>query len=856
MDGGAFDDVFVPSSLVDRLIELASERPDDIAIEDADGALTYRQWVARAGALATRLAQDTETTPIAILVDRSVRSVVAIVAVQWVGRAVVPLDGTEPQSRLRSMMDRAGVGIVIDVDGSADAAGLGRPVVSVDAVLRDGEVLEPRVADVDAISTVFFTSGSTGEPKAIFRTGVGAEAVWRGWHDPRLRGSWSHVGAFAPLNFVAGFMFAILMPALGHRVSLVDLAVTPLTDLPELFRRRGVDCMAVTPSLVHVLRVVLADDRLDSVRHVMTFGEGLEWSVVGDLRAVCAPDVTVQSFYGSSEILGITIENTIGPDVALRAGVVPLGTPLRPETIRLEPVEGSDGLLELVTVRDVAPGYLDEAGASSGRFGVDPDGVPFWRSGDLVVVDDEGLLEFRGRLDEMLKVSGRLVEPAEIEGVLAGAEGVRRAVVVPHSIGGTRSRLVAHIEADATVSPESIRSRLAEHLPVFLVPSVLVRHDQLPVTDRGKVDRMELRTQPYVAWSDDRSDAAAEVDGVAAAWKVRSITGVIASVIDVPDLEPDDNLWHVGCDSLGALEILEVLNDAYDAELTSDVFITAATPRAIAEALTKVGERPPYVVFNGAGTRPPVHLVAGAGGPALQYRSLIWGMGLDQPVIVHEQAGLHQRMRPDRTIDAHAARSALDVLEVQPTGPYFLAGHSYGGAVALEVAVRLKAAGHEPRLLLLDPLPLGGSMAQPAGDEGESGSTEPSVLTRGRDRVRWMRHRVRRPWIARGRRWLALRRRLWSGRRIGSRHRYEVFLRRADRFLRGYRPSTFDGPTLVLTAEESLDRVDFGGVPGESVVVPGGHLTMLYPPHSEVVAMRVREFVDANTDPAVRSSMP
>ena len=138
----------------------------------------------------------------------------------------------------------------------------------------------------------------------------------------------------------------------------------------------------------------------------------------------------------------------------------------------------------------VAMGYWRDRALTARAFGVDTDGTRFWRSGDLVRPDDEGLLHFVGRRDNVVKINGKLVEPSEPERVLGSIPGVRRGVVLVQPAPRGGSRLVAHLEVDDTgaPTPAEVRTAVVDRVAAHLVPAVLVRHDHLPLTERGKVD--------------------------------------------------------------------------------------------------------------------------------------------------------------------------------------------------------------------------------------------------------------------------------------------------------------------------------------------------------------------------------
>ena len=185
-------------------------------------------------------------------------------------------------------------------------------------------------------------------------------------------------------------------------------------------------------------------------------------------------------------------------------------------------------------------------------------------------IDAEGVIHLRGRIDDMVKINGKLVEPAEAERVLRSIPGVVNVVVLPRRLPSGHHQLVAHVEADPAVSDSDLRTALHRELPAHLVPGLFVRHGALPLTDRGKVDREALST----ALPPRRFGVAAGQDDDRL---VEAELSIARLVLEIGDIGADESLFDLGMDSLGAIEFVVLVNEAGEGYLEANDLVAANT---------------------------------------------------------------------------------------------------------------------------------------------------------------------------------------------------------------------------------------------------------------------------------------
>ncbi|MCD9622791.1 AMP-binding protein [Rhabdothermincola salaria] len=659
-------DPYVPPVIADLLAAVEAQ-PHEVAVADRHLQVTYAELAHAATGVAHRLLATSvgpsvpNPVPVPVVVGRDVGTVFALFGVLLAGRSFVAIERTDPPGRIAEVIERVGADIGMARADDLHLLGAGLASLAVeDCPPAEHLDLTPEVHD-DDLAAVVFTSGSTGRPKGVRLdhsnfTSMQARSQVRADEGP------GPSPAMAPFSFLAG-LTTLGHIATGNRVHLVTPAEWDPIALLEWFDEQRFTQVSVVPSFARSALEHWPEGRcLEHVVRLATYGEALRWSDVPALRRL-APGARIAVSYGASEASGGVCNLSIAPGDDLGDGPMPLGVPQPDRRVTLEALDPTDpgSPREIVVYGNISPGYWDDPELDAARFGVGADGERFWRSGDLGEWVD-GAIVHRGRVDELVKIGGRLVEPAEAERVLAGLDGVVQAVVLGQRVGHG-VRLVGHVEParldgrDA-VGPDELRAAMAEVLPAALVPSVLVRHDRLPINARGKADRAGLRAAPVVPWRTGTYVAPVpELE-----WVVVGHALEILGYTDETLLGRDDDLFTLGLDSLGATELIAALDDAGLGPLTPADLLECPTPRLLAERCARPrahvgagrsGGEP--VTYNVDGTRAPWFAVAGAGGTALAYRDLARRLGPDQPLVVLENPGLHDGRAVPPSVEAAAA---------------------------------------------------------------------------------------------------------------------------------------------------------------------------------------------------------
>jgi thioesterase domain-containing protein/acyl carrier protein len=351
----------------------------------------------------------------------------------------------------------------------------------------------------------------------------------------------------------------------------------------------------------------------------------------------------------------------------------------------------------------VARGYLNRPELTAARFVAHPfsdePGARLYRTGDLASWRPDGTIDFLGRTDHQVKVRGFRIELGEIEANLVEHADVRMAVVVVRDDGAER-RLVAYVVGATDRPPDEaeLRAWLRRSVPDYMVPEVFVGVDRLPLTPNGKIDRRALPAPPEPA---RRAQGTAMV--APESRDERELAGIWQEVLGLDQpIGITDSFFDLGGNSLLAARLLAAVQRWFHRPIPLTTLFEEPTIAHLAQVIRgqAVDSSSPVVEVNPRGGRPPLFCFSLGLGGILALRHLQPRLGDDQPVIGFLVAALPW-VSSDSRIEDIAQAFAGEIRERQPEGPLFLFGHSLGGLVAYELAVRLSGEGREVGLVTM-----------------------------------------------------------------------------------------------------------------------------------------------------------
>lgn len=666
--------------------------------------LTYRVLEVESNRLARylRALSRGEDLRIGISLERSPATIIAMLAVLKAGGAYVPIDPAYPAERLAFLLEDAGVGILVTLSQHVSRFPhyAGR-VVCLD---RDAAAIAANVADPltssatpESLAYLMYTSGSTGRPKGVAVPHRAVVRLVKETDYARFGPDEIFLGC-APVSFDAS-TFEIWGSLLnGGMLVLSPEAVPTPRQLAAMIAEDGITTMWLTAGLFH--QMVDAElERLASVPQLVAGGDVLSPVHVNRLLERLAGGVLLNG-YGPTENTTFTCCHRMAAGTRVDE-TVPIGRPIANTRVyvldpALEPLPvgvpgelfiGGDGL---------ALGYWQREDLTAEKFVSNPFGAGrLYRTGDRVRYRADGSLEFLGRTDNQVKIRGFRIELEEIENVLRGHPAVQDAVVVAHRDAYGSNSLDCHIVARIPFAGDmaEVRRYLAERLPDYMLPSIIVELESLPLNSNGKVDRKALPEAQLARNTTVEPRTPLEAQ-LLKFWE---------QVLDVQGIGIRDNFFELGGHSLLAVRLFSRLEKVFG-PLPLSMLFQEPTVEQMAARLSERGFVPQWrslVPIQAGGSRPPLVLVPGIGGNVICYAGLAQLLGPEWPVYGLQSLGLDGREAPLTRIEDIAAHFIKEIQTVQSEGPYYLGGVCMGGIVAFEMAQQLRSRGHDVALLAL-----------------------------------------------------------------------------------------------------------------------------------------------------------
>src|SRR2546426_3114550 len=566
-----------------RVHELFEERarahPEAIAAVHGNRQRTYRELNAHANQLARALLARglCREGVVAVVTERNLDWMAAVLAIFKAGGMYLPIEPHFPADRIARTLSRAGCRLVLTERGSTamldqalDSLS-GVQTLFIDAACEEDQPDGDLGGDVapDQLAYIYFTSGSTGEPKGAMCEHAGMlNHLFAKIDDLRI-GEGDVVAQTAPQCFDISLWQLVSALLVDGRTLLVEQeAVLDARRFVDKIVDGRVNVVQVVPSYLEVVVSLLEQHprELPDLRYVSVTGEALKKELTQRWFAL-QPAIKLVNAYGLTETSDDTNHEVM--DRAPDRERVPLGRPIQNVHVyvvdqHLSPVPlGAPGEIVFSGVC-VCRGYINDPERTRRAFMADPhrDGRHLYRSGDYGRWLPEGKLEFLGRRDTQVKISGFRIEIGEIENTLLRLHGVRDCAAVVTGRVDHGKRLLAFYSGERPLDADALREQLGESLPEYMVPSAFHWRRSLPLTENGKIDRKALTAlagELDVAEQDHEGPRTATEQRLAAAWA--KVLGIAKSQIG-----RRDHFFDLGGTSLSAVKLAITLDRAVSHE--------------------------------------------------------------------------------------------------------------------------------------------------------------------------------------------------------------------------------------------------------------------------------------------------
>ncbi|WP_414585411.1 non-ribosomal peptide synthetase [Scytonema sp. PCC 10023] len=723
-----------PHKCFHQLFEARTEQtPDAIALSACSANalvfenqhLTYHELNIRANQLAHHLQQlgVVPDTLVGICLERSFEMIIGVLGILKAGGAYLPLDPTYPQARLNFMLEDAKVSILLTHSslsslfrrGTAQNSpytqesnkGSGDPQheLSVICIDQDWQTITQQSQEnpkscvtSDNLAYIIYTSGSTGKPKGVLIEHRGLSNLIQAQIETFNLQPNHRILQFASLSFDASIFEIVMTLGTGATLYLANKeSLLPGQPLIQLLREKAITHVALPPAVL----AVLPKAELPALQTIICAGEPCSEDIVKRW----ASGRRFFNAYGPTEA---TVWSTVA-EISATGEKPPIGRPIANTQIyildkHLQPLPiGIPGEV-YISGEGLARGYLKRPELTESRFIQEAEFLPktrLYKTGDLARYRSDGNIEFIARIDNQIKIRGFRIELEEIETVLRQHQSVQETVVIAQDNVSGEKHLVAYIVLHQTQAVTTIElgNFLKGKLPEYMVPRAFVVVNSLPLTPNGKLDIHALPT-PYSLNSRSLDKAFVAPRNSTEL----TLAKIWAEILNLESVGIHDNFFDLGGNSLVAVRLVEQIHKQFKCELPLSSLFLNSTIESLAKFISSEKDSLPWsplVAIQPSGSNPPLFCVHPIFGVVFPYYELAHQLGKNQPFYGLQPMGIDGESSPLTRIEDMAAYYIEALRTVQPRGPYFLGGWSFGGLVAFEMAQQLQSSGHEVALLAL-----------------------------------------------------------------------------------------------------------------------------------------------------------
>lgn len=700
-------------SFVDRFEDLVHLYPENLALSEGKLTWSYRELNEAANRIAWQILGERgeRTERVAFFAGHTAESVITIWGILKSGRTYVALNPSFPAKKISQLIHDLRIDALVSGKSyELETRAIleifpGLPVIDAEpsrGLRSDNPGLKINPANPPYIG---YTSGTTGTPKLIIHSTASLMEQQNQKTCEYGLCSQDRWALLNPLSFGGGNfgLYGALLN--GGAVCLFDIQKHGLGGIPQWVNDQRISIINVSPPVYRNIFGSLEEHfKFPSTRLIILSGDTMISRDVELTKVHFNKTCILSNMLAITEV-GIVARHFIDLDTTPDR-VVPVGRPF--VGLKVEIVDENDSVLEAMQVGEIkvyspfAADILESGGEQTGRYRSETIGGNYSiRTGDLGRFRQDGSLEHLGRKDQVVKINGLRVELGEIEASLYQHPLVMNAVVLASKTEGSSNlHLVAYLclKPGYEVSQKEIHEYLRQLLPYYMIPQQYLFLDKLPLNSNGKVDRQAL---PEPVW--DRSGFEWE--------RIEPRTDLERKLVTIwkrslPDLDPGirDNFFFLGGSSLQALQMLAEVEKELGQGFPLQTLVDHPTIESLAQLIeteSKSQEHRSIILLRGDGDHPGIFFIPGGARSAISVMATAALFPPGHLIYSLEYPGMEGYLEPLDRIEDLATFFVDQILSVQPSGPYYLAGFCLGGNIAFEMACQMKSRGFKVGLVAI-----------------------------------------------------------------------------------------------------------------------------------------------------------
>jgi len=706
-------DNFSTSCIYSLFEKQVSKTPNNTALVFDNQIFNYLQLKNKVENLAGYLQQKgvKRRQKVGIYLERSAEMLISLLAVLKLGGIYIPLDPINPKERLQIILEDVGASFLISHQPLKDCLPNFKGSIlfyedgkknTFSAIIQNGST--PRVDD---LAYIIYTSGSTGKPKGIAIPHYAVIDHHLAIIDKFNVEESDKILAVASIAFDPSVQDFFMPLFVGAQVIIADkVAVKDGFAMKALMDQFQPTFMQATPSTWQML--MLTGWQGNTQLKALSGGEGLSKELARDLLI---RSKEVWNIYGPSETTIWSTTKQIHTALLDNSNFsyLPIGKPINNVKIyildqhqQLVPI-GVGGEIYLAGIGVAPQGYYNLPALTAKSFIQNPfskeqNYQTLYRTGDRGRYLPNGDIEYLNRGDKQVKIRGYRIELGDIETIIGQYPTVQENRVMVREDQPNDKRLAAYLVVNNKESFQikAIKDFLEDQLPNYMIPTAFVLMDQFPMTVSKKVDRSKLPIPP-------RATHTKQEEFIFPNSPTEKVLAKIWSdILGIQKLGVHDNFFELGGHSLIAVSMMAKIEKQLGRKVPLAALLKHATINQLAYLLDQEKE----TIFEGSlvpikttGSKPPIYLIHGGGLHVLMFQTLAANMNNEQPIYALQAKGLNGEGTPLNRIEEMAAHYIAEIEKLNPNQPFALAGYSFGGLIAFEMAKQLKAANKKVLML-------------------------------------------------------------------------------------------------------------------------------------------------------------
>ncbi len=565
-----FVDVEIPF-IHKRFEKQVGETPENIALLASDASLTYGELNQKANRVANALINRgiKANSNVLVMLPRNSKLISAILGVLKAGCAFIPIDINYPKGRIDYIFENSQADYLI-ADGVIENS------IDINELLEEDDTSNPQVEiDPDDLAYMIYTSGSTGNPKGVMTSHMNITNLFSKSEDSVIYNAYSKMKRTLALSTVSfdAFLLDFMPLTFGLEVVLAnDSEIKNIKELAELVEREKPDSLTFSaPSrFKQYLEYEEFAKQVPNFRYIAVGGEMVPQDLIS--RLLEYPDLEVYNIYGPTET---TV--TCNAYKLTDAENITVGKALHNCITEVRDIDG-----KLVPCGVMGELYIGGKGVSRGYYNLEEktkevflriNDIPYYRSGDYAIELPNGDLVIKGRIDNQIKLRGLRIELGEIESNIARFPSIRQIAVVIEKINDVE-HLCAYFTADEEIDINLLKRYLANKLTEYMVPTVFMQLDEMPISPNGKTD---IKRLPKPKLNLDYVEAEGETE--------EKLVELVASIANTTKFGTTDNLYELGFSSLTLMKLNSLIFNEMNVNIDVTSLFTNPTIKSLADKI-------------------------------------------------------------------------------------------------------------------------------------------------------------------------------------------------------------------------------------------------------------------------------